>query len=71
MGLPRLVRCSCAKRRGKHEANPRSGLAAMSYDLHEELSDKFGGAEKWGYRTVETLVRRARYLLPDWIERRS
>lgn len=29
----------------------------MSYDLHKELSDKFGGAEKWGYRTVETLVR--------------
>lgn len=28
----------------------------MSYDLHKELSDKFGGAEKWGYRTVDTLV---------------
>lgn len=34
------------------------GLAAMSYDLHRELSDQFGGAEKWGYRTVETLVSR-------------
>jgi glycine/D-amino acid oxidase-like deaminating enzyme len=33
-----------------------SGLSAMSYDLHKELSDNFGGAEKWGYRTVETLV---------------
>lgn len=29
----------------------------MSYDLHKELSDKFGGADKWGYRTVHTLVR--------------
>lgn len=28
----------------------------MSYDLHKELSDKHGGAENWGYRTVETLV---------------
>jgi len=28
----------------------------MSYDLHKELSDKHGGAETWGYRTVETLV---------------
>ena len=33
------------------------GLSAMSYDLHKELSDKFGGAENWGYRTVDTLVR--------------
>lgn len=28
----------------------------MSYDLHKELSDKYDGAENWGYRTVETLV---------------
>jgi hypothetical protein len=33
-----------------------AGLAAMSYDLHKELSDKYDGASKWGYRTVETLV---------------
>ena len=32
------------------------GLAAMSYDLHKELSDKHDGAGNWGYRTVETLV---------------
>ena len=32
------------------------GLAAMSYDLHKELSDKYDGASNWGYRTVETLV---------------
>jgi hypothetical protein len=33
-----------------------TGLAAMSYDLHKELSDKYDGASNWGYRTVETLV---------------
>ncbi|RYH05561.1 hypothetical protein EON65_44375 [archaeon] len=33
-----------------------AGLAAMSYDLHKELSDKYDGAKNWGYRTVETLV---------------
>ena len=31
------------------------GLAAMSYDLHAKLAQEFGG-EKWGYRTVDTLV---------------
>ena len=34
----------------------RSGLSAMSYDLHAKLADEFGGREKWGYRTVDTLV---------------
>ena len=28
----------------------------MSYDLHEKLASQFGGAEKWGYRKVHTLV---------------
>lgn len=32
------------------------GLAAMSYDLHEKLAMEFDGEEKWGYRTVDTLV---------------
>ena len=33
----------------------RVGLSAMSYDLHAKLAKDFGG-EKWGYRTVDTLV---------------
>jgi glycine/D-amino acid oxidase-like deaminating enzyme len=33
-----------------------ASLAAMSYDLHKKLADEFGGGEKWGYRTVDTLV---------------
>ncbi len=28
----------------------------MSYDLHEKLAMEFDGEEKWGYRTVDTLV---------------
>ena len=36
---------------------PTASLSAMSYDLHAELAGKYGGAEKWGYRTVDTLVR--------------
>lgn len=32
-----------------------ASLSAMSYDLHKELADEFAG-EKWGYRTVDTLV---------------
>jgi hypothetical protein len=28
----------------------------MSYDLHEKLAKQFVGQDKWGYRTVETLV---------------
>lgn len=31
-------------------------LAAMSYELHAQLAKENGGADKWGYRTVETLV---------------
>lgn len=34
---------------------PTASLSAMSYDLHAELAGKYGGAEKWGYRTVDTL----------------
>jgi glycine/D-amino acid oxidase-like deaminating enzyme len=34
---------------------PTASLSAMSYDLHAELAEKYGGAEKWGYRTVDTL----------------
>ncbi|WVQ98816.1 hypothetical protein IAU59_005947 [Kwoniella sp. CBS 9459] len=30
-------------------------LSAMSYELHKTLADEFGGKEKWGYRTVDTL----------------
>ncbi|WVQ78384.1 hypothetical protein IAT38_000470 [Cryptococcus sp. DSM 104549] len=32
-----------------------SSLSAMSFDLHGSLSEEFGGKEKWGYRTVDTL----------------
>ncbi|TYJ56628.1 hypothetical protein B9479_002720 [Cryptococcus floricola] len=32
-----------------------SSLGAMSWDLHAKLAEDFGGKEKWGYRTVETL----------------
>lgn len=31
-------------------------LSAMSFDLHAQLANEFGGREKWGYRTVDTLV---------------
>ncbi|OCF36493.1 cytoplasmic protein [Kwoniella heveanensis BCC8398] len=30
-------------------------LSAMSYDLHKNLAEEFGGKENWGYRTVDTL----------------
>lgn len=33
-----------------------ASLSAMSYELHRELAEKYGGKEKWGYRTVDTLV---------------
>jgi glycine/D-amino acid oxidase-like deaminating enzyme len=36
---------------------PTASLSEMSYDLHRELADKYGGGQKWGYRTVDTLVR--------------
>ncbi|KAL9940595.1 hypothetical protein V8E36_000083 [Tilletia maclaganii] len=29
-------------------------LAELSYDLHTQLAADFGGAEKWGYRTLNT-----------------
>ncbi|ORX39993.1 putative cytoplasm protein, partial [Kockovaella imperatae] len=32
-----------------------SSLAALSFDLHAKLAKQYGGAEKWGYRTVDTL----------------
>jgi hypothetical protein len=45
----------------------------MSYDLHKELSDQYGGAENWGYRTVETLVchrpLKSRYLIDSTVNR--
>lgn len=28
-------------------------LAELSYRLHRELADEFGGREKWGYREVD------------------
>ncbi|PKI83086.1 hypothetical protein MVES1_003272 [Malassezia vespertilionis] len=31
-----------------------ANLAALSFQLHRELALEFGGAEKWGYREVET-----------------
>lgn len=31
------------------------GLSALSYKLHADLAAQHGG-EKWGYRTVDTLV---------------
>jgi glycine/D-amino acid oxidase-like deaminating enzyme len=33
-----------------------ASLSAMSYDLHKGLADEYGGKDKWGYRTVDTLV---------------
>lgn len=32
-----------------------SSLSEFSFDLHASLAKEFGGKEKWGYRTVETL----------------
>ncbi|KIR59929.1 cytoplasmic protein [Cryptococcus bacillisporus CA1873] len=32
-----------------------ASLSEFSYDLHASLAEEFGGKEKWGYRTVETL----------------
>ncbi|AAW41882.1 cytoplasm protein, putative [Cryptococcus deneoformans JEC21] len=32
-----------------------SSLSEFSFDLHASLAEEFGGKEKWGYRTVETL----------------
>jgi glycine/D-amino acid oxidase-like deaminating enzyme len=36
---------------------PTASLSAMSFELHKELADRYGGGEKWGYRAVDTLVR--------------
>lgn len=33
-----------------------SGLGQLSYRLHGELAEQFGGEKAWGYRKVETLV---------------
>ncbi|KAK8869699.1 hypothetical protein IAR55_000267 [Kwoniella newhampshirensis] len=32
-----------------------ASLSAMSYELHKTLAEEFGGKEKWGYRSVDTL----------------
>ncbi|WWD16036.1 hypothetical protein CI109_100461 [Kwoniella shandongensis] len=32
-----------------------ASLSAMSFELHKSLAEEFGGKEKWGYRTVDTL----------------
>lgn len=31
-----------------------SSLAALSYNLHKELSDQYDGVNKWGYRALDT-----------------
>lgn len=43
-----------------HHSRPRPGpstssLAALSYRLHAELAQEHGGAERWGYRALDTL----------------
>lgn len=38
-----------------------ASLSEFSYDLHASLAEEFGGKEKWGYRTVETLVSDCKY----------
>ena len=32
-----------------------SSLGKLSFDLHSELADEYGGAKKWGYRRLKTL----------------
>lgn len=34
---------------------PTASLAALSFNLHQELSDEHGGAARWGYRRVSTV----------------
>lgn len=34
---------------------PTAPLGALSFDLHQALSDEHNGAERWGYRRVTTL----------------
>lgn len=34
---------------------PTASLAKLSFDLHQQLSDEYGGEKKWGYRRVTTL----------------
>lgn len=32
-----------------------ASLAALSFNLHNELSNEYGGDQKWGYRRVKTV----------------
>jgi hypothetical protein len=34
---------------------PTASLAALSFDLHQQLSDEHNGETLWGYRRVTTL----------------
>ena len=34
---------------------PTASLAALSFNLHDELSNEYGGDKKWGYRRVKTV----------------
>jgi hypothetical protein len=34
---------------------PTASLAALSFDLHQALSDEYNGEERWAYRRVTTL----------------
>ena len=34
---------------------PTASLAALSFNLHDELSKEYGGDKKWGYRRVKTV----------------
>lgn len=34
---------------------PTASLAALSFDLHQALSDEYKGEERWAYRRVTTL----------------
>jgi len=36
-------------------SGPITSLAAMSFDLHQELSDEHGGEKRWGYRRVSAV----------------
>jgi len=55
---------------------PTAPLAALSFDLHQELSDEHGGEKRWGYRRVSTVqvsidASGRGKLVPgiDWIDR--
>jgi len=34
---------------------PTASLAALSFNLHDDLSKEYGGDKKWGYRRVKAV----------------